>query len=91
MERPWVKMSVQVFLKADVFSERLPGLPGLLVAYTSLMRPILLYGAACWDPYKKGQINALDRVQNNVAKFAYHRNDSNWKRARICAVYKAYT
>jgi hypothetical protein len=32
------------------------------LAYTSLVRPILEYGAACWDPYRKGQVNALDRV-----------------------------
>jgi hypothetical protein len=41
-----------------------------------------------------GQINALDRVQNMAAKFAHHRNDSNWetltehrKNARICALF----
>jgi hypothetical protein len=34
------------------------------LAYTSLVRPILEYGAACWDPYRKGQVNALVRVQN---------------------------
>jgi hypothetical protein len=33
------------------------------IAYTSLVRPILEYGAACWDPYRKCHINALDRVQ----------------------------
>jgi hypothetical protein len=64
----------------------------------SLVVPVLEYGAACWDPYRKGQINALDRVQNTVAKFAHHRNDSNWETltqrreiARICALFKAYT
>jgi hypothetical protein len=68
------------------------------LAYTSLVRPILEYGAACWDPYRKGQVNALDRVQNMVATFAHHRNDSNWetltrhrKIARICAPFKTYT
>jgi hypothetical protein len=68
------------------------------LAYTSLVRPILEYGAACWDPYREGQINALDRVQNKAAKFAHHRNDSNWetlaqrrKISRICALLKAYT
>jgi len=30
------------------------------LAYMSLVRPILEYGAAC--PYREGQINALDRV-----------------------------
>ena len=30
------------------------------LAYTSSVCPILEYGAACWDPYREGQINALD-------------------------------
>jgi hypothetical protein len=62
------------------------------------VRPILEYGAACWDPYRKGQINSLDRVQNMAAKFAHYRNYSNWetlterrKIARICGLFKAYT
>jgi hypothetical protein len=25
------------------------------LAYTLLVRPILEYGAACWDPYRKGR------------------------------------
>jgi hypothetical protein len=49
------------------------------LAYTSLVRPILEYGAAYWDPYRKGQINALDQVQNTAARFPHHRNDSNWE------------
>jgi hypothetical protein len=64
----------------------------------SLVRPIVHLGEACWDPYREGQINALDRVQNKVAKFADHWNDSNWetlaqrkKAVRICAIFKAYT
>jgi hypothetical protein len=67
------------------------------LAYTSLVRPILEYGVAYWDLYRKGQINALDQMQNKAAKFAHHRNDSNWKTsaqrrkiAHICAVFKAY-
>jgi hypothetical protein len=68
------------------------------LAYTSLVRQILEYGAACWDPYREGQINALDRVQKKVTKFAHHRNESNWetlterrKILRLCALFKAYT
>jgi hypothetical protein len=41
------------------------------LAYMSLVRPILEYGAACWDPYREGQITALDRVQKKAAKFAH--------------------
>jgi hypothetical protein len=67
------------------------------LAYTSLAHPVLEYEAACWDPYRKGQINALDRVLNIAAKFAHHTNDSNLetltqnrKIARIYALFKAY-
>jgi hypothetical protein len=28
------------------------------LAYTSLVRPILEYGAACWDPYRECHISA---------------------------------
>jgi hypothetical protein len=42
------------------------------LAYTSLVRPILEYGAVCCDPYRECQISALDRVQNKAAKFAHH-------------------
>jgi hypothetical protein len=42
------------------------------LAYTSLQRPILEYGAAYCDPYSECQISALDRVQNKAAKFAHH-------------------
>ena len=64
----------------------------------SLVCPILEYGAACWDPYREGQISALERVQKKAAKFAHHTNSSNWetlasrrKLPRICAVFKAYS
>jgi hypothetical protein len=53
--------------------------------------------AACWDPYREGQISALDWVENKTVKFAHHGNDSNWgtlaehrKIMRICALFKAY-
>jgi hypothetical protein len=69
-----------------------------LLAYTTLVRPILEYGAACWDPYRVGHIYALDRVQKKAAKFAYHMSDLNWqtlsqrrKIAHICALFKAYS
>jgi len=68
------------------------------LAYMSVALPILQYGAACWDPYRKGQINALNRVQKKADKFANHTNASVWenlaqrrKIARICPVFIAYT
>jgi hypothetical protein len=64
------------------------------LAHTFVMRPILEY----WDPYREGQINALDRVQNKAAEFAHYRNDSksetlpqSGKISRICALFIAYT
>jgi len=33
------------------------------LAYTALVRPILEYGAVCWDPYREGQVSVLNRVQ----------------------------
>ena len=68
------------------------------LAYMSLVRPILEYGAAFWDPYRERQISALDRVQKNANKFAHHKNIPNWetlasrrKLSRICALFKAYS
>jgi hypothetical protein len=68
------------------------------LAYTTLVRPILEYGAACWDPYREGQIHALDRVQKKAAKFAHRMSESNWetlsqrrKISRIYALFKAYS
>ena len=68
------------------------------LAYMSLVRPILEYGAACWDPYREGQISALDMVQKKAAKFAHHRKSPNWetlasrrKLSRICALFRAYS
>ena len=68
------------------------------LAYTSLVRPTLEYGAGCWDPYRECQISALERVQNKAAKFAHYSEGSDWeslaqrrKIARMRALCKAYT
>ena len=52
----------------------------------------------CWDPYREGQVGALNRVQKRAAKFANNMDESGWETlaqrrliARICALFKAYT
>jgi hypothetical protein len=67
------------------------------LAYMSMVRPILQYGAACWNPYREGQINALDCMQRKAAKFANLTNASDWDTlaqrrtvARLCALLKVY-
>ena len=47
-------------------------------AYTALVRPILEYGAVCWDPYREGQVRALNRAQKRATKFANNINESVW-------------
>jgi len=68
------------------------------LGYMSLVSSILQYGAACWDPYRKGQIGALDRVQRKAARFSHHTNSSNWenlasrpKLSRKCVLFKAHS
>ena len=69
-----------------------------ILSYMSLVRPILEHGAACWDPYREGQITALDSEQKKAAKFAHHTNSSNGetlasrrKLSHICVLFKAYS
>jgi hypothetical protein len=50
------------------------------LAYTSLVRPILKYGSACWDPRRKGQTNALDEWETLAQSRTI---------ARLCALFKA--
>ena len=38
-------------------------------AYKSLVRPILEYGAAAWDPHLSTQINKIESVQRRAARF----------------------
>ena len=35
-------------------------------AYTALVKLTLEYGAVCWDPYREGQVSALNWVQNRA-------------------------
>jgi len=60
------------------------------LAYMSLVRPILEYGAACWDPYRKGQMSVIDRVQTkriNLHTIRAVRTGTLWRRVES---YHAY-
>jgi hypothetical protein len=64
----------------------------------ALVRPILEYGAVCWDPYREGQVSVLNRVQKRGVKFGNNTNETGWETlpqrrmiASICALFKAYT
>ena len=37
--------------------------------YTSLVRPILEYASAAWDPHSQTNINTLERIQRQAARF----------------------
>ena len=63
-----------------------------------MVRPILEYSAACWDPCRDGRKNALDRVQKKTAQFTNHTKVSDWETlaqrrtiARLCVLFKAYS
>jgi hypothetical protein len=64
------------------------------VSYRSLVRPVLEYGAACWDPCREGQIKTLDRVQKKAAQYTNRTKDLTLAQrrmiARLCALLKPY-
>ena len=49
------------------------------LGYTTLVKPILEFGAVCWDPYREGQVSALNRVQKRAAKSANNINEWGWE------------
>jgi hypothetical protein len=67
------------------------------LAYTAPICSILEYGSACCNLNRDVQIQALDRLQKKVTKFAYNTNESTWeiftqhkKISHICALFKVY-
>jgi len=60
------------------------------LAYMPLVRPILEYGAACWDSYSEGQISALDRVQKRRPNLHIIRTVRTGKLWRRVESYHAY-
>jgi len=62
----------------------------------SLVCPVHVNGSACWDPFREGQINALEQVQKKAAQYTNHTNDSDWETLahhrtipHLCALFKA--
>ena len=49
------------------------------LAYTSLVLPIVEYGAVCWGPFREGRIDVLDQVHKNAVEFANLTNEWNWE------------
>ena len=61
-----------------------------------MLRPILEYVSACWDPCKR-QSNELHRVQKKAVQFTNHTKDSDLETlaerrtiARLCALFIAF-
>ena len=38
-------------------------------AYVSLVRPLIEYASVAWDPYQKGHIRDLEKIQRGAARF----------------------
>ncbi|KAJ4435238.1 hypothetical protein ANN_23816 [Periplaneta americana] len=68
-----------------------------VIAYKSLVRPVMEYGAACWDPYRLKHIETLEKIQKRALKCCRNNSPLKWDtltdrrtRIRLCAMFKTY-
>ncbi|KAJ4446126.1 hypothetical protein ANN_12818 [Periplaneta americana] len=61
------------------------------------MRPVMEYGAACWDPYRLEHIKTLEKIQKRALKCCRKNSPLKWDtltdrrtRIRLCALFKTY-
>ncbi|KAJ4451749.1 hypothetical protein ANN_03220, partial [Periplaneta americana] len=67
------------------------------IAYKSLVRPAMEYGAACWDPYRLEHIKTLEKIKKRALKCCRKNSPLKWDtltdrrtRIRLCALFKTY-
>ncbi|KAJ4439385.1 hypothetical protein ANN_07507 [Periplaneta americana] len=67
------------------------------IACKSLVRPVMEYGAACWDPYRLEHIKTLEKIQKRALKCCRKNSPLKWDtltdrrtRIRLCALFKTY-
>ncbi|KAJ4452158.1 hypothetical protein ANN_03676 [Periplaneta americana] len=76
------------------------------LAYKTLVRPIMEYGAVGWDPYRRNQIDSIEKVQRRAAKYVkvgkrhgeeivkdlgWEFLESRRRKTRLTALFKAQT
>ncbi|KAJ4437729.1 hypothetical protein ANN_17874, partial [Periplaneta americana] len=93
MRRSWVKLRMHV----DVIRSRKCSDKSREIAYKSLFRPVMEYGAACLDPYRLEHIKTLENIKKRALKRCRNNSPLKWDtltdrrtRIRLCAMVKTY-
>ncbi|KAJ4448312.1 hypothetical protein ANN_10327 [Periplaneta americana] len=67
------------------------------IAYKSLVRPVMEYGAACWDPYRLEHIKTLENIKKRALKCCRKNSPLKWDTLtdrrtpiQLCALFKTY-